>query len=88
MFKTNPLAVFRTEFDNSGILFNPENGDIFALNPTGKVIWQAIENGAADETAVLAKLAEACKDELPPEAAADVRDFIEKLEAKGFLADE
>ena len=70
MLKTNPLAVFRTEFDNSGILFNPENGDIFALNPTGKVIWQAIANGAADE------------------AAADVHEFLEKLEAKGFLADE
>ena len=88
MLKTNPMAVFRTEFDNSGILFNPENGDIFALNPTGKVIWQAIENGAADEAAVLAELAGACDDELPAEAAADVHGFIEKLKDKGFLADE
>ena len=88
MLKTNPMAVFRAEFDNSGILFNPENGDIFALNPTGKIIWQAIENGATDEAAVLAKLAEACEGELPEQAAADVHEFIEKLEAKGFLADE
>lgn len=87
MLKTNPMAVFRAEFDNSGILFNPENGDIFALNPTGKIIWQAIENGATDEAAVLAKLAEACEGELPEQAAADVRDFLEKLKAKGFLAD-
>ncbi len=88
MLKTNPMAVFRAEFDNSGILFNPESGDIFALNPTGKVIWQAIEAGATDEAAVLAKLAEACEGELPAEAAADVRDFLGKLKAKGFLADE
>lgn len=87
MLKTNPLAVFRAEFDNSGILFNPESGDIFALNPTGKVIWQAIEEGAADEAAVLAKLAEACDGELPTEAAADVHGFIEQLKEKGFLAD-
>ena len=87
MLKTNPLAVFRAEFDNSGILFNPESGDIFALNPTGKVIWQAIEEGAADEASVLAKLAEACDGELPAEAAADVHGFIEQLKEKGFLAD-
>ena len=87
MLKTNPLAVFRAEFDNSGILFNPESGDIFALNPTGKVVWQAIEEGAADEAAALAKLAEACEGELPAEAAADVHSFIEKLKEKGFLAD-
>ena len=88
MLKINPTAVFRTEFDNSGILFNPENGDIFALNPTGKVIWQAIENGAADEAAALARLSEACGGNLPPEAADDVKEFIAKLKAKGFLADE
>ena len=34
MLKINPTAVFRTEFDNSGILFNPESGAIFAY--TGK----------------------------------------------------
>ena len=88
MLKINPTAVFRTEFDNSGILFNPESGAIFALNPTGKVIWQALADGATDEAAALAKLSEACGGNLPPEAAADVKEFIAKLKAKGFLADE
>ena len=86
MIKVNPLAVFREEFDNSAILFNPDNGDIFSLNPTGKVIWQALAEGC-DEAATLEKLAAACKDPLPASAAEDLREFIAALKEKGFVAD-
>ena len=86
MIKVNPLAVFREEFDNSAILFNPDNGDIFSLNPTGKVIWQALAEGC-DEAAMLEKLAAACKDPLPESAAEDLREFIAALKEKGFVAD-
>ena len=86
MIKINPSAVFREEFDNTAILFNPDNGDIFSLNPTGKVIWQALAAGA-DEAEALRKLAEACGGELPESAAADVNEFISALKEKGFVAD-
>ena len=86
MIKINPSAVFRAEFDDSAILFNPDNGEIFSLNPTGRVIWQALTEGA-DEAAVLKKLAEACRDPLPPEAESDLREFIASLKEKGFVAD-
>ena len=85
MIKINPSAVFREEFDNTAILFNPDNGDIFSLNPTGKVIWQALAAGA-DEAAALRQLAEACG-KLPESAAADVSEFISALKEKGFVAD-
>ena len=88
MIKVNPSAVFREEFDNSAILFNPDNGDIFSLNVTGKVIWKALVEGCADEAAVLQKLAEACDAPLPESAANDVREFISALREKGFVADE
>lgn len=87
MPKVNPLAIFRQEFDDSAILFNPDSGEIFALNPTGRVIWQALAEGL-DRAAVLAKLAEKCRDPLPPEAEKDLDEFLNKLKAKGFLADE
>ena len=88
MIKVNPSAVFREEFDNSAILFNPDNGDIFSLNATGKVIWKALAGGCSDEAAVLAKLAEACDAPLPESAADDVKEFIAALKDKGFVADE
>ncbi len=87
MIKINPAAVFREEFDNSAILFNPDNGDIFSLNPTGKVIWKALEEGCADEAALLEKLAAACDAPLPESAAGDVGEFIAALKEKGFVAD-
>lgn len=86
MIKVNPMAVFREEFDNSAILFNPDNGDIFSLNPTGKVIWKALAEGG-DEAAVLKKLAEACDAPLPDSAADDLKAFIAALKDKGFVAD-
>ena len=88
MIKVNPSAVFREEFDNSAILFNPDNGDIFSLNATGRVIWKALAGGCSDEAAVLDKLAEACDAPLPESAAADVKEFIAALRDKGFVADE
>lgn len=84
--KVNPLAVFRKEFDNSAILFNPETGEIFALNPTGMVIWQALSEGS-DRAGILTKLAGECRDPLPPEAEKDLDDFLAALTEKGFLAD-
>ena len=86
MIKVNPSAVFREEFDNSAILFNPDNGDIFSLNPTGKVIWQVLAGGG-DEAAALAELAKKCDAPLPESAANDVKDFISALKDKGFVAD-
>ena len=88
MIKINPSAVFREEFDNSAILFNPDNGDIFSLNATGKVIWKALAEGCADEAEVLKKLAAACDAPLPESAANDVGEFIAALKEKGFVADE
>lgn len=86
MIKVNPLAVFRQEFDNNAILFNPDSGEIFALNPTGRVIWQAISEGL-DREGILKKLADECSTPLPPEAGRDLDDFIASLKDKGFLAD-
>lgn len=86
MTKVNPLAVFRQEFDDSAILFNPDSGEIFALNPTGRVIWQALSDGL-ERDEVLKRLAEECRSPLPPEAEKDMDEFMDALKAKGFLAD-
>ena len=40
--KLNPLIVCREEFDGSAILFNPDTGDTYGLNPVALLIWKAI----------------------------------------------
>lgn len=81
--KTHPLIVFRREFDGSGMLFNPDNGDIFGLNPIGALIWEALEQGKS-EAEILIVLAEQVKD-LPESAAGDLTEFLESLRQKGVL---
>ena len=40
--RVNPLIVFHREFDGSGILFNPDNGETFGLNPTAAFLWERL----------------------------------------------
>lgn len=45
----NPQIVFRREFDGSGLLFHPDTGEVFALNPTAAAICELIAAGERDE---------------------------------------
>lgn len=39
----NPLIVLREEFDDWAILFDPETGNTFGLNPIGVLIWKQLD---------------------------------------------
>ncbi|MEI6105064.1 MAG: SynChlorMet cassette protein ScmD [Methanothrix sp.] len=39
----NPLVVFREEFDDWAILFDPESGKAFGINPIGARIWSKLD---------------------------------------------
>jgi SynChlorMet cassette protein ScmD len=39
----NPLIVLREEFDDWAILFDPDTGNAFGLNPTGVFIWKHLD---------------------------------------------
>ncbi len=81
--KPHPLIVFRREFDGTGLLFNPDNGKIFGLNPTAALIWQALEQGQS-ETEILTMLGEKLN-MLPESAADDLTKFLNTLCQKGVL---
>lgn len=53
----NPQIVFRREFDGSGLLFQPDTGEVFALNPTAAAICELIAAGERDEAELLNSLA-------------------------------
>ncbi len=82
MFKLNPETVFRKEFDGTGILFNPDTGKTFFLNPTGRILYATLES-CDSECEILNRLSP--QTSLPEDAAAKVSHFIAELRQYGFL---
>jgi len=39
----NPLVVLREEFDDWAVLFDPDSGNAFGLNPLGVFIWKLLD---------------------------------------------
>ena len=78
----NPLIVLREEFDDWAILFDPDSGDAFGLNPIGVNIWKRLDGNHSVED-ILKDLQEGYED-LPDEAEGDLQEFIEDLVQRGL----
>lgn len=78
----NPSIVLREEFDNWAILFDPDSGIIFSLNPIGVFVWKCLDGNRTIRD-ILARVGEKCGD-LPGEAETHLRDFISDLIEKGL----
>jgi hypothetical protein len=69
--------VFREE-DDGALVFNPDTGNIQALNRTGAIIWKSCKRGAT-----LSKLVKILKNEFPAEEISkikkDISLFIKQL---------
>ena len=85
--KTNPLAnsmiVLREEFDDWAILFDPDSGEGFGLNPVGVFIWKGLDGKHSLED-ILKDLRENCE-EVPDEAGEHLKNFIHDLKELGFV---
>jgi SynChlorMet cassette protein ScmD len=79
----NPLIVLREEFDDWAILFDPDSGDAYGLNPTGVHIWKRLDGNHSLKD-ILRELQEGCED-LPDEAEGDLQEFIEDLVRSGLV---
>jgi SynChlorMet cassette protein ScmD len=80
---SNPLIVLREEFDDWAILFDPDTGNAFGLNPTGVFIWKLLDGKHGVEDIVKGLRDEA--DDVPEQAADHVREFIQSLEQQGLV---
>jgi SynChlorMet cassette protein ScmD len=78
----NPLVVLREEFDDWAILFDPDTGHAFGLNPVGVFVWQRLD-GKHTIDDILTELQDSCQ-EVPGEAGDHVRDFIDHLLKNGL----
>ncbi len=79
----NSVIVLREEFDDWAILFDPDAGEGFGLNPVSVLIWKCLD-GEHTIQDIMAKLREEC-DDVPDEAEDNVRSFIEDLVERGYV---
>jgi SynChlorMet cassette protein ScmD len=78
----NPLIVLREEFDDWAILFDPDTGHAFGINPTSAFIWKLLD-GQHTVADILAEMRDQFTD-VPKEAETHLQEFIDELMAKGL----
>ena len=80
----NPLIVLREEFDDWAILFNPDTGNTFGLNPLGVLIWKHLD-GHHTLHDIVNNIAEAAE-HVPPDVTGHVQAFIENAVRFGLVS--
>ena len=70
----DPSVVLREEFDDWAILFDPDTGNAFGLNPVGVLVWKHLD-GKSDTDAIV-KIIRETADEVPDQVGEDVRTFM------------
>lgn len=80
----NPVIVLREEADTWALLFDPDTGKSFVLNPVGVFIWQCL-NGRHTLKEIAEKLKTVC-DDVPKDVEARVQEFIEDLMRIGMAS--
>jgi hypothetical protein len=86
MQKVNQMAVFREEFDNNSLLFDPVTGKAFYLNPVATFIWQqlCLECSFDEiEKGILSRFSN-----IPVDLKSDLDDFLRSLIDNGFVGNE
>ena len=78
----NPSVVLREEFDDWAVLFDPDTGDGYALDPVSVYIWKRLD-GKHTLPAIVAELRRDCED-VPVEAEQHSESFIEDLVKHGL----
>jgi len=79
----NPEVVLREEFDDWAVLFDPDSGEAYGLDPVSVFVWRLLD-GDHTPPEILEKLREACEDGIPDEAPEHLSAFIEDLKSKGL----
>lgn len=80
----NPDIVFREEFDEWGVLFDPETGNAVALDPVAVFYWKHLD-GLNDKASLIELLKQECES-VPDDALEHLDEFMEQLENAGFIS--
>lgn len=78
----NSLVILREEFDDWAVLFDPDTGSGFGINPIGVFIWKRLDGRHSMED-IVKELNDHCED-VPGEAERQVKDFVRELVGRGL----
>ncbi len=78
----NPSTVFREELDDWALLFNPDTGAVYGLNPVGAFIRKNMDGRHSVRD--FADLVTEHFEDVPPDVEQEVSAFVEELVGKGF----
>lgn len=81
--KTNPSLVLREEFDDWAVLFDPDSGRAYGLNPVSAFIWKQCD-GLKTRDEILNSIEESCTG-VSPEAANELDQFLSSLHESGLI---
>jgi len=79
----NTMLVLREEFDDWAVLFDPDTGDGFGLNPISVFIWKRLD-GKHTIQDIMKEIQEDCED-VPENAEQEVNDFLDELIKRGYV---
>ena len=79
---SNSLIVFREEFDDWAILFDPQSGKAFGINPIASLIWKRLD-GKHKLEAILREIKESLLD-VPDNVESEINEFLSELVENGF----
>jgi hypothetical protein len=85
-YLVNPDVSCREEGPDGALLFNPDTDAMLVINPTGLLIWQAL-NRPRTRDEIVAHLLETCEDVPTDQVANDVDEFIQSLQPGGFIGE-
>jgi len=78
----NPSVVLREESDDWAVLFDPDTGKSFAVDPVGVFVWKRLDGHHAFED-IMADL-RLKFEQIPETAQEDCMEFIDDLLKRGF----
>lgn len=81
--QVNPQIVLREEFDDWAILFDPNTGEAYTINPVGVYLWKQMD-GKNSLDMLISSLNDEF-DEVPEAVMDDGMAFIDMLKENGLL---
>ena len=80
----NSNMVLREESDDWAMLFDPDSGETYGLDPISIFVWNHLDGKHSVED-IVNELKKVCTDKVPENAFQDVNNFITDLSSKGFV---
>lgn len=78
----NPKVVFRDDFEDAAVVYNPETEIAYGLNPTGVIVWKMLD-GKHSLSDIVSSIKRQC-DNVPDEVDVHLEQFVKSLIDRGI----